>query len=182
MRARLKIRPLLLRRHQRHDRGKVVRQRRSTDGKGGMRRHKANSAVGAREVQLSSTDPRSARCGGGMLARSCSERVCGFQRTQNVPPSPKEVSSIACPTHWTRVHNASTSRKWCDGVKCALALDGRAGRRRWVGWGRKKVRSRYVHERTYNSYRTISMAAAMAAAAMVATAMAAQLRRRQWRR
>ena len=126
MRARLKIRPLLLRRHQRHDRGKVVRQRRSTDGKGGMRRHKANSAVGAREVQLSSTDPRSARCGGGMLARSCSERVCGFQRTQNVPPSPKEVSSIACPTHWTRVHNASTSRKWCDGVKCALALDGRA--------------------------------------------------------
>ena len=126
MRARLKIRPLLLRRHQRHDRGKVVRQRGSTDGKGGMRRHKANSAVGAREVQLSSTDPRSARCGGGMLARSCSERVCGFQRTQNVPPSPKEVSSIACPTHWTRVHNASTSRKWCDGVKCALALDGRA--------------------------------------------------------
>jgi hypothetical protein len=126
LRARLKIRPLLLRRHQRHDRGKVVRQRRSTDGKGGMRRHKANSAVGAREVQLSSTDPRSARCGGGMLAWNCMERVCGFQRTQNVPPSPKEVSSIACPTHWTRVHNASTSRKWCDGVKCALALDGRA--------------------------------------------------------
>ena len=126
MRARLKIRPLLLRRHQRHDRGKVVRQRRSTDGKGGMRRHKANSAVGAREVQLSSTDPRSARCGGGMLAGSSWERDCGFQRTQNVPPSPKEMSSIACPTHWTRVHNASTSRKWCDGVKCALALDGRA--------------------------------------------------------
>jgi hypothetical protein len=126
LRARLKIRPLLLRRHQRHDRGKVVRQRRSTDGKGGMRRHKANSAVGAREVQLSSTDPRSARCGGGMLAWNCMERVCGFQRTQNVPPSPKEVSSIACPTHWTRVHNASTSRKWCDGVKCALAIDGRA--------------------------------------------------------
>ena len=128
MRARLKIPwPLLLRRHQRHDRGKVVRQRGSTDGKGGMRRHKANSAVGAREVQLSSTDPRSARCGGGMLAWNCMERVCGFQRTQNVPPSPKEMSSIACPTHWTRVHNASTSRKWCDGVKCALALDGREG-------------------------------------------------------
>ena len=138
MRARLKIRPLLLRRHQRHDRGKVVRQRRSTDGKGGMRRHKANSAVGAREVQLSSTDPRSARCGGGMLAWNCMERVCGFQRTQNVPPSPKEVSSIACPTHWTRVHNASTSRKWCDGVKCAL--DGR------VGWAWKKVR--FTHEPT----------------------------------
>jgi len=143
LRARLKIRPLLLRRHQRHDRGKVVRQRRSTDGKGGMRRHKANSAVGAREVQLSSTDPRSARCGGGMLGRSWSERVCGFQRTQNVPPSPKERSSIACPTHWTRVHNASTSRKWCDGVEVC-------SRSRWegiathsVGWGcPKKVRFR----------------------------------------
>jgi hypothetical protein len=140
LRARLKIRPLLLRRHQRHDRGKVVRQRRSTDGKGGMRRHKANSAVGAREVQLSSTDPRSARCGGGMLAWNCMERVCGFQRTQNVPPSPKEVSSIACPTHWTRVHNASTSRKVVRRREvCSRSLwegvaEGAAG------WGPKKVR------------------------------------------
>ena len=62
------------------------RKHRTTDGKGGMRRHKANSAVGAREVQLSSTDPRSARCGGDMLGRSWSERVCGFQRIANRIP------------------------------------------------------------------------------------------------
>ena len=49
----------------------------------------------------------------------------GSRGQQTVSPPPKEMSSIACPTHWTRVHNASTSRKWCDGVKCALALDGR---------------------------------------------------------
>ena len=66
----------------------------------------------------------------------------GSRGQQTVPPSPKEMSSIACPTHWTRVHNASTSRKWCDGVKCALALDGRAlpgGR-----LGSEKVRSKRV--------------------------------------
>ena len=61
---------------------------------------------------------RNARCDGGMLTRSYSERDSGFQRTKNVPPRRDELSSISCPTQWTPCHRARTSafcrarRKW----------------------------------------------------------------------
>ena len=62
---------------------------------------------------------RNARCDGGMLARSCSERDSGFQRTKNVPARRDELSSISCPTQWTPCHRARTSafcraRRKCD--------------------------------------------------------------------
>ena len=37
-------------------------------------------------MHSSSINPRSARCDGGMLGRSWSERVCGFQRPKSIPP------------------------------------------------------------------------------------------------
>ena len=51
-----------------------------TASNGATMRYKADGALGARDVYLSSTDPRSARCDGDMLAWSCMERDCGLQR------------------------------------------------------------------------------------------------------
>ena len=62
---------------------------------------------------------RNARCEPEMLARSCTERDSGFQRTKNVPARRDELSSISCPTQWTPCHRARTSafcraRRKCD--------------------------------------------------------------------
>ena len=63
---------------------------------------------------------RNARCDGGMLARSCTERDCGLQRTKNVPPWREEMSSISCPTQWTPCHRARTSAFCRARPKCDL--------------------------------------------------------------
>ena len=112
--------------HKRHDHWKVVRQRESSQGQGSTMRHKVNGAVGARGVQMSLTDRGAHGVGERCSLGAARSAFAGSRGHKSVPLSPKEMSSISCPTRWTHVHYATTSALWSDGRKCASPLDWRA--------------------------------------------------------
>ena len=122
----MQIRLLLLRMHKRYDRWKVVRQRESSQGQVRIMRHNVSGVVAARGVQMSQTDRGAQGVAGGCSVGAGRSAIAASRGHKTVPPPPEEMSSIACPTHWTHVHYASTSALWSDGQKCASPLDWRA--------------------------------------------------------
>ena len=94
-------------------------ERESSQGQVSMMRHKVNGAMAARAMQMSLTD-RGAQGVAGVCSLGAARNAFAASRGhKTVPPSPKEMSSIACPTRWTHVHHASTSGNSSDGRKCA---------------------------------------------------------------
>ena len=123
--------------HKRHDHWKVVRQRECSQGQVSMMRHKVNGAMAARAMQMSLTD-RGAQGVEGVCSLGAARNAFAASRGhKTVPPSPKEMSSIACPTQWAHVYYASTSALWSDGHAVPLSrLEG-------VAAGSAGVRKKY---------------------------------------
>ena len=109
-----------MRTHKRHDHWVVVRQRESSLGQGSMMRHTFNGVVAARGVQMALTGRGAQGVAGVCSVGAGRNAIAGSRGHKAVPPSPKEMSSMPCPTLWTHVHRASTSAKWSVGQKCAL--------------------------------------------------------------
>jgi hypothetical protein len=136
--VRLQTRPLLLRTHQRHDRGKAVRQRGSSQGKGSTMRHQANDAVGRYGVQLSQTD-RGAQGVAGGCSHGAARNAFAASRGRKMYP----LRLMKCQASHARPvgHMPIMRRRRQIGATARSALSlSMGGQCRGVGWGQKKVR------------------------------------------